>query len=29
MLAKMRLSPGSVVEIKCAKCNTMATKEAA
>lgn len=28
MLAKLRLTPGSLVEIKCAKCNTL-VKEAA
>lgn len=29
ILAKLRLVQGSVVEIKCARCNTFATKEAA
>jgi phage FluMu protein Com len=29
MLARLRLAPGSVVEIKCPRCNAMATKEAA
>lgn len=29
MLAKIALSPGSVVEIKCPRCRVMATKEAA
>lgn len=28
LLARLRLAPGSVVEIKCGKCNTIA-KEAA
>jgi phage FluMu protein Com len=29
ILAKMRLTPGSVIEIKCPRCNAMAIKEAA
>lgn len=29
LLARMRLSPGSVVEIKCARCGVLAAKEAA
>jgi hypothetical protein len=29
LLAKIHLTAGSVLEIKCARCNTIATKEAA
>jgi len=29
MLARMHLTPGSVVEIKCHRCNALVTKEAA
>lgn len=29
ILARVALSPGSAVEIKCSVCNTFATKEAA
>ena len=29
MLARLALRPGSVVEIKCARCNAVAIKEAA
>ena len=29
ILAKVSLRPGSVIEIKCPRCNAMATKEAA
>ena len=29
MLARIALEPGSVIEIKCARCNAVAIKEAA
>lgn len=29
ILAKLRLAPGSVIEVKCARCNTLTVREAA